>query len=209
MYPQQQPYSSSSFGYASPVSPTHAPMHMIDPAAQAQISQLQQELQAAHARNNALQAQNRSMQPPPLPPQTSSSHSRLNEERRRRTDARNRVFCSTNRNGISSCAWHLTRNKPKEHAPRQAPSGFLNCGCSQKETLFEDSLARNGIGSVTAGEERVHPIIRRAMLAKLEQRYGYVDGDFEIDLRTGTWFQGQDPNTWEQTAQGQERARRR
>ncbi|KAH7092673.1 hypothetical protein BKA62DRAFT_626091 [Auriculariales sp. MPI-PUGE-AT-0066] len=120
----------------------------------------------------------------------------LSLERRRRSAARLMVICAPNRNGISSCSWHATRNKPNAYHARQAQSGYLNCGCSQNEALFEESLARAGVGSISTGRERLHPDIRRALLATLEKKYGYVDGDFEIDT-TGTWVPGQEPDVWE------------
>ncbi|KAH7104395.1 hypothetical protein BKA62DRAFT_669944 [Auriculariales sp. MPI-PUGE-AT-0066] len=163
--------------------------------AQIQITALQTELYNIQNHNMMLTQQLQQLQQlqsrPPVP-----SH----QERQRRADARLIALCSANRVGISTCNWHATRNKTKEYPARQAPQGMLNCGCTKKDALFEESLARNYVGSYGPGGERIHPVIRGALLALLERRYGYADGDFEIDIQTGVWPPGQDVHFWEQQA---------
>ena len=82
-----------------------------------------------------------------------------------------------------------------------APPGCLNCGCTVEEALFEESLARHGVGSYHPGENvRMDPALRNPLLKLLEQRYGYKDGDFERDSITGTWVEGEGPALWETRA---------
>ncbi|KAK0211494.1 hypothetical protein IW262DRAFT_369047 [Armillaria fumosa] len=115
-------------------------------------------------------------------PRLSTSPS-FQESWRLRTEARQRQFCSLNRAGNALCAWHDSRRERRVHPPRMAPPGFLNCGCSFEEALFEESLSRHGVGSYLPGEN---------------ERYGYRDGDFERDPRTGDWVAGDGPAKWEQ-----------
>ena len=82
-----------------------------------------------------------------------------------------------------------------------APPGHLNCGCTFEEALFEESLARHGVGSYHPGENvRMDPALRNPLLKLLKQRYGYRDGDFERDPITGTWVEGEGPTPWETRA---------
>ena len=82
-----------------------------------------------------------------------------------------------------------------------APPGYLNCGCSFEEALFEESLARHDVGSYHPGENvRMDPALRNPLLKLLKQRYGYRDGDFERDPITGTWVEGEGPAIWETRA---------
>lgn len=116
----------------------------------------------------------------------------------KRTQARVRKFCAPNRAGNSLCSWHDTRRERRAHPPRMAPDGFLNCGCTAEEALFEESLARNGVGSYHPGDTvRMDPLLRNALLRLLKSRYGYRDGDFEIDPRTGRWMEGEGHEKWE------------
>ena len=46
------------------------------------------------------------------------------------------------------CAWHDANRTPPLYGPRAAPPGIMSCGCTFEQTLFEETLARNGIGSV-------------------------------------------------------------
>jgi len=118
-----------------------------------------------------------------------------------RTNARIRAFCSLNRAGNALCAWHDSRRERRAYPPRMAPPGYLNCGCTFEEALFEESLARHGVGSYHAGENvRVDPVLRNPLLTLLKQRYGYRDGDFERDPITGTWVEGEGPAIWETRA---------
>lgn len=85
-----------------------------------------------------------------------------------------------------------------------APPGYLNCGCSFEEALFEESLSRHGIGSYHPGENvRMDPALRNPLLRLLQTRYGYQDGDFERDPKSGEWVQGEGNVLWERKlAQG-------
>ncbi|KAG7446787.1 uncharacterized protein BT62DRAFT_980425 [Guyanagaster necrorhizus] len=131
-------------------------------------------------------------------PRLSTSPS-FQESWRLRTEARQRQFCSLNRAGNALCAWHDSRRERRVHPPRMAPSGYLNCGCSFEEALFEESLSRHGVGSYLPGENvRMDPALRNPLLKLLQERYGYRDGDFERDPRTGDWMAGDGPEKWEQ-----------
>lgn len=131
----------------------------------------------------------------PTPPQFQASW-------RARTDARIRLFCSLNRAGNALCSWHDSRRERRIHPPRMAPAGVLNCGCTYEEALFEESLARWGVGSYLPGENvRMDPALRNPLLKLLQDRYNYRDGDFERDPRTGDWTHGEGPANWEQQAQ--------
>lgn len=52
---------------------------------------------------------------------------------RARTDARIKRFCALNRAGNALCAWHDSRRERRAYPPRQAPPGYLNCGCTEEE----------------------------------------------------------------------------
>ena len=133
----------------------------------------------------------------PTPPPSSSFVSSW----KARTEARKRLFCSFNRAGNSLCAWHDSRRERRAYPPRNAPPGFLNCGCTHDEALFEESLARHGVGSYHPGESvRMDPALRNPLLKLLKRRYGYRDGDFERDLTTGDWVEGEGAAYWEQQA---------
>ena len=118
-----------------------------------------------------------------------------------RTDSRVKLFCSLNRAGNALCAWHDSRRERRAHPPRMAPPGHLNCGCTYEEALFEESLARHGVGSYHPGESvRMDPALRNPLLKLMQQRYGYRDGDFERDFATGEWLDGEGPAYWEAKA---------
>ncbi|KAL4073492.1 hypothetical protein J3A83DRAFT_4091719 [Scleroderma citrinum] len=121
-----------------------------------------------------------------------------------RTEARTRLFCSLNRAGNALCAWHDSRRERRAYPPRMAPAGYLNCGCTFEEALFEESLSRHGVGSYHPGENvRMDPALRNPLLRLLEKRYGYHDGDFERHPTTGEWVEGEGNVLWEQKlAQG-------
>ena len=135
--------------------------------------------------------------PVPNPPNMDASQESWNA----RTNARIRTFCSLNRAGNALCAWHDSRRERRAHPPRMAPAGYLNCGCTFEETLFEESLTRHGVGSYRPGNSvRMDPALRNPLLRLLKQRYGYKDGDFERDPITGTWVEGEGPVSWETRA---------
>ena len=118
-----------------------------------------------------------------------------------RTDARIRQFCSLNRAGNALCAWHDSRRERRAYPPRMAPPGHLNCGCTYEEALFEESLSRHGVGSYHPGENvRMDPALRNPLLKLLQTRYGYRDGDFERDIATGNWVEGEGHAVWEHKA---------
>ncbi|KAJ7463645.1 hypothetical protein FB451DRAFT_458033 [Mycena latifolia] len=115
-----------------------------------------------------------------------------------RTDARIRQFCALNRAGNALCAWHDSRRERRVYPPRMAPDGYLNCGCTYEEALFEESLSRHGVGSYLPGDTvRMDPSLRNPLLKLLERRFGYKDGDFERDPHTGDWLPGEGPAVWE------------
>ena len=122
---------------------------------------------------------------------------------RARTDARKQIYCSLNRAGNALCAWHDSRRERRAYPPRNAPPGHLNCGCNYEEALFEESLARHGVGSYLPGDMvRMDPALRNPLLKLLQRRYGYKDGDFEHDPVSLTWAEGETPAAWEKKAQG-------
>ncbi|KAF7326346.1 hypothetical protein MVEN_02620900 [Mycena venus] len=138
----------------------------------------------------------------PSPLSTPPSTSAFQASWKARTDARIRQFCALNRAGNALCAWHDSRRERRVHPPRMAPSGYLNCGCTYEEALFEESLARHHVGSYLPGETvRMDPALRNPLLKLLQQRYGYKDGDFERDPRTGDWIPGEGHAYWEQQIQ--------
>jgi len=107
-------------------------------------------------------------------------------------------FCSPNRAGNALCAWHDSRRERRAYPARNAPDGFLNCGCTYEETLFEESLSQHGVGGYFPGEAvRMDPALRNPLLKLLKERYGYKDGDFEHDPMTETWIEGQSPEDWQ------------
>ncbi|GBE87533.1 hypothetical protein BKA93DRAFT_816616 [Sparassis latifolia] len=134
----------------------------------------------------------------PSPVQTPTLPPGMQENWRARTDARTKIFCSLNRAGNALCAWHDSRRERRAFPPRMAPPGHLNCGCTFDEALFEESLARHGVGSYHPGENvRMDPALRNPLLRLLQQRYGYQDGDFERDPATGRWVDGEGAAHWE------------
>jgi hypothetical protein len=142
----------------------------------------------------------------PTPPHSSSFQSGW----KARTEARKKLFCSLNRAGNALCAWHDSRRERRAYPPRNAPPGFLNCGCSYEEALFEESLSRHGVGSYHPGETvRMDPALRNPLLALLQKRYGYKDGDFEHDPLTEEWHDGESPSLWEQKILTGQAVRRR
>ncbi|KAF9003428.1 hypothetical protein BDQ17DRAFT_1425382 [Cyathus striatus] len=143
---------------------------------------------------------------PPTPPRSAS----FQESWRNRTEVRKRIYCSLNRAGNALCAWHDSRRERRMYPPRNAPPGYLNCGCTFDEALFEESLARHGVGSYHPGETvRMDPALRNPLLKLLQQRYGYKDGDFELDPNTLQWQDGESPTEWEQRAHSGSVTRRR
>ncbi|KAH7345628.1 hypothetical protein B0J17DRAFT_563291 [Rhizoctonia solani] len=115
-----------------------------------------------------------------------------------RTESRIKRFCSLNRAGNALCAWHDSRRERRSYPPRMAPPGHLNCGCTYEEALFEESLARHGVGSYHPGESvRMDPALRNPLLKLLQWRFGYKDGEFERDPKNGLWVEGEGDQAWE------------
>ncbi|OBZ78411.1 hypothetical protein A0H81_02438 [Grifola frondosa] len=136
--------------------------------------------------------------PSPLPTPAAAPSSAFQENWQARTDARVKLLCSLNRAGNALCAWHDSRRERRAYPPRMAPPGYLNCGCTFDEALFEESLARHGVGSYLPGESvRMDPALRNPLLKLLQQRYHYRDGDFEREPVTGNWIEGEGASFWE------------
>lgn len=176
-------------GHAMAGSSTEAQLRQQIQQLQAQVDGLMQERQRFYAQADASG----------FPPGSHYTRPQFQEEWTRRTDARCKLICASNRAGNALCAWHDSRRERRTYPPRMAPPGMLNCGCSEEEALFEESLARNGVGSYrpSGDQVRMDPGLRRPLLQLLKARYGYKDGDFEIDRRTGTWKEGEDHREWE------------
>ncbi|KAI8986752.1 hypothetical protein BD414DRAFT_416056 [Trametes punicea] len=135
----------------------------------------------------------------PSPMTTPQPTPSFEQEWHARTEARKKHFCSVNRAGNALCAWHDSRRERRAYPPRNAPPGYLNCGCTVEEALFEESLARHGVGSYLPGESvRMDPALRNPLLRLLQRRYGYRDGDFERDPVTGNWIGDEGAVKWEQ-----------
>ncbi|KAK0223866.1 hypothetical protein IW262DRAFT_861469 [Armillaria fumosa] len=185
---QAQPPSSSSG------SPNLTPLQEEIRNLQRRVKELERESEQDKQSIRGLQNELNSNSSPRL-----STSPSFQESWRLRTEARQRRFCSLNRAGNALCAWHDTRRERRVHPSRMAPQGYLNCGCSFEEALFEESLSRHGVGSYLPGENvRMDPALRNPLLKLLQERYGYRDGDFERDPRTGDWVAGDEPEKWEQ-----------
>ncbi|KAG6877561.1 hypothetical protein C0993_006058 [Termitomyces sp. T159_Od127] len=142
----------------------------------------------------------------PTPPPSAS----FQEDWKARTELRTKIFCSLNRAGNALCAWHDSRRERRSFPPRNAPPGYLNCGCTHEEALFEESLARHGVGSYYPGESvRMDPALRNPLLKLLQQRYGYQDGDFERHSVTGEWLKGEGAAYWQAQIHAGSSSRRR
>ncbi|KAL0069560.1 hypothetical protein AAF712_003218 [Marasmius tenuissimus] len=196
-----------SFASSTTTRPPH--LHPGDHNASSDVRSLQHKvhhLEATHRQDKErirqLEAQlaiSSTLTPPGSAGNTPPSSASFESSWRTRTAARKRQFCAPNRAGNALCAWHDTRRERRAFPPRNAPAGYLNCGCSDEEALFEESLARNGVGSYLPGDTvRMDPALRNPLLKLLQRRYGYRDGDFERDPRSGDWISGEGPGKWEQ-----------
>ncbi|KAG6831467.1 hypothetical protein H0H92_010376 [Tricholoma furcatifolium] len=142
--------------------------------------------------------------------QTVPTSAAFQEDWNARTEIRKKMFCSLNRAGNALCAWHDSRRERRSFPPRNAPPGYLNCGCTHEEALFEESLARHQVGSYYPGESvRMDPALRNPLLKLLQQRYGYKDGDFDRNPVTGEWSNGDNAAYWEAQAHAGSSSRRR
>lgn len=177
---------------------------------QRRIRQLEAELNPTRQGYNGYSPSNSSIHMSPMLPMTQSPHINggppqaqpLTDEFRASWEARRQArvkrFCSLNRAGNSLCAWHDSRRERRQYPARHAPPGVLNCGCTYDQALFEESLSRHGVGSYHPGDSvRMDPALRNPLLQLLEERYGYRDGDFERDPRTGAWVEGEGHEKWE------------
>ncbi|KAF9256597.1 hypothetical protein L218DRAFT_949851 [Marasmius fiardii PR-910] len=204
-YAQQQQFIPSSTHPHPRSSQVPSPDHSSHPdvrSMQFRIRQLEEAQRRDKERIQQLESQ-LSARAPYTPPGsagvTPPSSASFESSWKARTAARKRKFCSPNRAGNALCAWHDTRRERRAYPPRNAPHGYLNCGCTDEEALFEESLARNGVGSYLPGDNvRMDPALRNPLLKLLQQRYGYRDGDFERDPRTGDWMVGEGHGKWEQ-----------
>ncbi|KAF5337698.1 hypothetical protein D9758_017347 [Tetrapyrgos nigripes] len=185
LHHQQHPFPSSSWSSSASAEEIHQ--------LRLQITELEHRHHLDKQRIQALETQMASSGclPPPSPTFQASW--------RARTEARTRQFCSLNRAGNSLCAWHDGRRERRIYPPRMAPEGYLNCGCTYQEALFEESLARHSVGSYLPGDSvRMDPALRNPLLRLLQERYGYRDGDFERDPRSGNWVIGEGHERWEE-----------
>ncbi|KAF8156711.1 hypothetical protein B0H34DRAFT_675141 [Crassisporium funariophilum] len=217
MHPRSQistSQGSSTMGYSgAPVPPYHNPSGASDDPASDEVRRLRRrvrelELECSRARSamETMRGSLASASGLPTPPHSAA----FQNSWRARTEARKRMFCSLNRAGNALCAWHDSRRERRAFPPRNAPPGYLNCGCTYEEALFEESLTRNRVGSYLPGEAvRMDPGLRNPLLKLLEKRYGYKDGDFEHDPLTESWAEGETPALWEQKAQAGQIVRRR
>ncbi|KAJ8515857.1 hypothetical protein ONZ45_g6783 [Pleurotus djamor] len=220
--PQSPPFTPSPSAYDYHFSQSHSPMSasLHPPSdAEAEIQNLRRKLHEAQnqkalaeerSRQLGIQVQhlNRSMSSSssamlglpslsaPAPTQSFQKSWDL------RTQARIRLYCSLNRAGNALCAWHDSRRERRAYPPRMAPPGYLNCGCTYEQALFEESLSRHNVGCYLPGETvRMDPALRNPLLKLLEERFGYRDGDFERDPMTGMWVQGEGHECWERKLQ--------
>jgi hypothetical protein len=170
-------------------------LELINESARTRIRELESELSTFNHSSSSVAGgshlQSTSTQPLSMAPQFAASW-------KARYDARIRLFCSLNRAGNALCAWHDSRRERRAHPPRMAPPGVLNCGCTYDEALFEESLARHGVGSYHPGESvRMDPALRNPLLHLLQERFAYRDGDFERNSNTGGWVEGEGHALWE------------
>ena len=185
---------------------SHVPMVMSPPPSgvspQDELEILREQVRRLSADNqklrHALRSQSAHGLPSPAPTPTFQHSQAFQQSWNARTQVRTKLFCSLNRAGNALCAWHDSRRERRQYPPRNAPPGFLNCGCTYEEALFEESLSRHGVGSYLPGESvRMDPALRNPLLKLLKARYGYRDGDFELDPKTGDWIEGEGPSRWE------------
>lgn len=190
--------STSSHGVPMVMSPAPSGVPPQD-----EVQMLREQLRRLNAENNklrhALRSQTSHGLPSPAPtPTFQQSSQAFQQSWNARTEVRTKLFCSLNRAGNALCAWHDSRRERRQFPPRNAPRGYLNCGCTYEEALFEESLSRHGVGSYHPGESvRMDPALRNPLLKLLKSRYGYRDGDFERDSQTGDWVEGEGPAKWE------------
>jgi len=207
-YPSTYPYEETTHGAEyTPTSMIDSPTHFQSLASENEdlrqaLAKLEQQRRHDREQITALHSQLASLSSNPSGSSSNASGSNSFEASwRARTDARIRQYCSLNRAGNALCAWHDSRRERRKFPPRMAPYGFLNCGCTHEQALFEESLARHNVGSYLPGDNvRMDPALRNPLLQLLQERYNYRDGDFERDPTTGNWQPGEGPAYWEQQA---------
>jgi len=178
------------------VSPTTT-IHMLTQ----RVAQLEQQLQAAQ-QLLLLQSPAGTVNPAhlmmvtPAMPVAAPTTLRRPGDHRQRTERRNALRKLLNRNGNRCCAWCEPRRELRRYGPRQAPDDQMTCGCTVEDALFEESLARNGVGSMDTSRQRLDPELRHDLLALLKNRYKYQDGDLDFDHDTLEWKSGGDSLSW-------------
>jgi len=166
-----------------------------------QVAQLERQLQATQQQ---LQAQTPAGTMNPahlnmannLPPPTARTTLSRPRDHQKRTERRKSLRELLNRNSNRCCAWCESRRERRKYGPRQIPEGQMTCGCSIEDALFEDSLARNGVGSIDTTRQRLDPELRRNLLSLLKKQYKYQDGDLDFDHDTLEWSSGGDAVSW-------------
>lgn len=196
--PHPSPPFTQPMGQPRP-SPVHATPYTHEDEIyrlRAKVGELQHAFQETRKKLDDERRMRMSLSSPGHTPPSSAS---FRESRKAREAARIKLFCSLNRAGNALCAWHDSRRERRVYPPRNAPPGYLNCGCTYQEALFEESLSRHHVGSYHPGETvRMDPALRNPLLKLLQRRYQYRDGDFEIDPNTGEWIAGEGHMLWEQ-----------
>ncbi|KAJ7637055.1 hypothetical protein FB45DRAFT_454424 [Roridomyces roridus] len=208
-YPyRNSPESLSPTSFNDPSSPPYTPQTAPLTAQDAEIRRLRKRVRDLEQANERAHEQIKafgsgsSARALPSPLSTPPMSTAFQASWKARTEARVHKFCALNRAGNALCAWHDSRRERRAYPPRMAPPGVLNCGCTFEEALFEESLARQRVGSYHPGDSvRMDPALRNPLLKLLQSRYNYRDGDFERDPRTGEWIQGEGHAYWEQQLQ--------
>ncbi|KAG5724830.1 hypothetical protein E4T56_gene12627 [Termitomyces sp. T112] len=214
-----EPYSQhglrhSGSNYSLPTQPLH-PSISAEDQLKAELITLRQRLREVEAETARYrialeQMHAKELAPKPLCLPTPPPSATFQEDWKLRTEIRKKMFCSLNRAGNALCAWHDSRRERRSFPPRNAPPGYLNCGCTHEEALFEESLSRHGVGSYYPGESvRMDPALRNPLLRLLQQRYGYQDGDFERNGLTGEWLKGEGAAYWQSQIHAGSSSRRR
>jgi len=132
----------------------------------------------------------------PAMPMAAPTTLRRPGDHKQRTERRSTLRKLLNRNGNRCCAWCEPRRERRRYGPRQAPDDQMTCGCTVEDALFEESLARNGIGSMDTSRQRLDPELRRDLLALLKNRYKYQDGDLDFNHDTLEWESGGNAESW-------------
>ena len=129
---------------------------------------------------------------------TPSPSPSFQESWKARTEIRKKMFCSPNRAGNALCSWHDSRRERRAYPPRQDPPGYLNCGCSHEEALFEETLSRDTVGGYRPGDTVwMDPALHNPLPKLLENQFVYKDGDFGRDPLMDYWIDGESPSSWE------------